>query len=216
MAKSLGIKITKRDELLNYIIEQKKLKLIAISGTHGKTTTTGMMIWVLKQLGVPVSWSIGTTLTFGDSGYFDPKSDFFVYEADEFDRNFLHFSPAISLITSIDHDHTDIYRTEKDYLDAFVQFARQSDFTVSWQDEHGEIFEDIHNKFILKDIDSNVVLAGTHNRKNATLVLEALEYLASIGYDFGENLYELTLKAINSFPGTVRRFEKIANGIYSY
>ena len=76
MAKSLGIKITKRDELLNYIIEQKKLKLIAISGTHGKTTTTGMMIWVLKQLGVPVSWSIGTTLTFGDSGYFDPKSDF--------------------------------------------------------------------------------------------------------------------------------------------
>ena len=215
MAKSLGIKITKRDELLNYIIEQKKLKLIAISGTHGKTTTTGMMIWVLKQLGVPVSWSIGTTLTFGDSGYFDPKSDFFVYEADEFDRNFLHFSPTISLITSIDHDHTDIYRTEKDYLDAFVQFARQSDFTVSWQDEHSEIFEDIHNKFILKDIDSNVVLAGTHNRKNATLVLEALEYLASIGYDFGENLYERTLKAINSFPGTVRRFEKIANGIYS-
>jgi UDP-N-acetylmuramate--alanine ligase len=79
-ARELGIKITKRDELLNEIIQAKNLKLIAVSGTHGKTTTTGMMIWALKQLGIPVSWSVGATLSFGKSGFFDPQSEFFVFQ----------------------------------------------------------------------------------------------------------------------------------------
>ena len=139
-AQELGIKITKRDELLNEIITSKNLKLIAISGTHGKTTTTGMAIWAFKQLNIPVSWSIGTTISFGESGFFDPKSEYFIYEADEFDRNFLHFTPAVSLITSIDHDHTDIYKTEQDYFDAFTEFGAQSDFIISWKDQHPEIF----------------------------------------------------------------------------
>ena len=69
MAKKLGIKISKRDELLNEIITSKNLKLVAISGTHGKTTTTGMVIWIFKQLGIPMSWSIGTTISFGESGF---------------------------------------------------------------------------------------------------------------------------------------------------
>ena len=62
-AKQLGIKTAKRDELLAHIVAEKKLRLIAITGTHGKTSTTGMMIWAFKQLGIPVSYSIGTTLS---------------------------------------------------------------------------------------------------------------------------------------------------------
>jgi UDP-N-acetylmuramate--alanine ligase len=54
LAKRLGIKTAKRGEYLAHFIEEKKLKLIAISGTHGKTTTTGMMIWALRELAVPV------------------------------------------------------------------------------------------------------------------------------------------------------------------
>lgn len=73
-ARELGIKTAKRDELLAYIISDKKLKLIAIAGTHGKTTTTGMMVWTLQQLNIPVSYSIGTTISFGPSGKFDPNS----------------------------------------------------------------------------------------------------------------------------------------------
>ena len=62
LARSLGLRTAKRDELLAHIINEKKLKLIAIAGTHGKTTTTGMIVWLAKYFGIPVSYSVGTTL----------------------------------------------------------------------------------------------------------------------------------------------------------
>lgn len=215
MARDLGIKTSKRDELLNQIIREKSLKMIAIAGTHGKTTTTGMLIWTLQQLGVPASWSVGTTLTYGESGFFDPESEFFIYEADEFDRNFLHFEPALSLVTSIDHDHTDVYKTPEEYFSAFTDFAKQSDFTISWNDQNPQIFEQIHNKILLKNVETSLTLPGEFLRKNATLVLEGLDYLTSNGVDLGENYFEKAIDALNNFPGTDRRFEKISNGIYS-
>ena len=216
MAKNLGIKISKRDELLNEIITLKNLKLIAISGTHGKTTTTGMAIWIFKQLGIPASWSIGTTISFGESGFFDPQSEYFIYEADEFDRNFLHFTPAVSLITSIDHDHTDIYETEADYFEAFSQFGEQSDFIISWKDQHPEIFKNLQNKVILKQPDKEITLPGIHNRKNASLVIEALDYLVETqDLKVSKDFYKKSIEAINNFPGTNRRFERITENIYS-
>src|SRR5690606_24799052 len=118
-ARLLGIKIAKRDELLAFILKEKGLKLIAITGTHGKTTTTGMLVWCLQNLGVPISYSVGSTLPFGPSGAFRPDSEYFVYECDEFDRNFLHFEPYLSVITSIEYDHPDTYPTENEYYDAF-------------------------------------------------------------------------------------------------
>lgn len=215
-AKNLGIKITKRDELLNEIIQQKDLNLIAVSGTHGKTTTTGMMIWVMQQLGIPISWSVGTTLSFGKSGFYDKESKFFIYEADEFDRNFLHFSPYVSLITSIDYDHTDTYKTKADYLKAFTDFSEQSDFIISWKYQHAEIFEKINNKILLPKANNSLTLYGAHNRRNASLVLEAISYLVEAqGFDFGEKYFEKTIEALNNFPGTDRRFERIAEGIFS-
>lgn len=216
MAKKLGIKISKRDELLNEIITSKNLKLVAISGTHGKTTTTGMVIWIFKQLGIPMSWSIGTTISFGESGFFDPQSEYFIYEADEFDRNFLHFTPAVSLITSIDHDHTDIYKTEADYFEAFSQFGEQSDFIISWKDQHPEIFKNLQNKVILNQPDEEITLPGIHNRKNASLAVEALDYLVETqNLKVPKDFYKKSIEAINNFPGTNRRFERITENIYS-
>ena len=75
MAKKLGIKISKRDEFLNMLLLEKNLKMIAIAGTHGKTTTTAMTVWLFKQLGVPVSYSVGAKLSFGDMGEYDSKSE---------------------------------------------------------------------------------------------------------------------------------------------
>src|SRR5690606_6087786 len=60
-----NIRTSKRDELLAEIIKEKNLKLIAIAGTHGKTTTTGMLVWLFKQFHIPVSYSIGTTISYG-------------------------------------------------------------------------------------------------------------------------------------------------------
>ncbi|MGB4420481.1 MAG: Mur ligase domain-containing protein [Candidatus Saccharimonadales bacterium] len=207
LAKKLGIKISKRDELLAYIIKQKNLKLIAVSGTHGKTTTTGMLIWVFKQLGIDVSYSIGTTMSFGPSGKYSPKSEYFVYECDEFDKNFLHFRPYLSLITSIDYDHPDTYPTEKDYLDAFYEFALNSSKVFNWNDQHPEIFNDLTNVDIV-DVDSisKLNIHGNHNVRNANLVKIALKYL-------GVNNFKDEM--LENFPGVDRRFEKIANNLYS-
>src|SRR5690606_34045382 len=97
-AREHGIRTSKRDEFLSHFIEERDLKLIAVAGTHGKTTTTGMFVWTLKQLDIPVSYSIGTTVPFGPSGAYDAQSEYFVYECDEYDRNFLQYSPALSLV----------------------------------------------------------------------------------------------------------------------
>ena len=171
-AKAKGIRVSKRDELLAEIIKQKDLKLIAVSGTHGKTTTTGMFVWTFKQLGIPVSYSVGTTLSFGPSGAYDPASQYFVYECDEYDKNFLHFHPYLSLITSIDHDHIDTYPTEQDYFDAFRQFAEQSASAIAWKDQHGEIFRDIQNVSLLESdhvFTKSLYMDGEMNPRNAAL-----------------------------------------------
>ena len=207
-ARQLGIKTSKRDEFLAHIINDKNLKLIAIAGTHGKTTTTGMLIWTLQQLNIPISYSIGTTLSFGPSGKFDPNSEYFVYECDEFDRNFLHFKPFLSLITSIDYDHPDTYSTADDYLKAFYQFAANSNQVISWSDQHADLFNNLKNITILptSDINQKLAVVGLHNRRNATLLQTGLK-LIGISQDTDE--------IIANFPGTDRRFEKLASNIYS-
>lgn len=204
-AKELGIKTAKRDELLARIIKDKNQKLIAIAGTHGKTTTTGMMIWAMKQLDIPVSYSIGTTMSFGPSGLFDPKSDYFVYECDEFDENFLSFNPEISIITSIDYDHPDTYPTEKDYLESFKKFGEQSKKIICWKDQHSELFNNQKSTVLDKSNITDIKLPGRHNRENAQLVIETL---SNIKPGFNKNI-------IDTFPGTNRRFEKLAENLYS-
>ena len=208
-ARELGIRTAKRDELLNEIIRDKGLKLIAVAGTHGKTTTTGMLVWTMKQLGIPVSYSVGTTLSFGPSGAFDPASEYFVYECDEFDRNFLRFAPALSLITSIDYDHPDTYPTKSEYTTAFREFLHQSAASILWQTDADYIEANEPSAWCLQSSEvAEFKLPGAHNRRNATLVYKALERLG-IGSDVDNQA------AIASFPGTDRRFEKLGENLYS-
>lgn len=209
LAKKLGIKTSKRDELLAHIIQEKNLKLIAVAGTHGKTTTTGMLVWAFKQLGLPVSYSVGSTLSFGTSGAFDPDSEYFIYECDEFDRNFLHFSPYLSVITSIGYDHPDVFPTEDDYIQAFRQFMNQSDLTIMWQADGNKVHATAGDGWTLRENEVQPIkLAGEHNRQNATLVLKALEYLRVADPAQAREI-------LSRFPGTDRRFEKLADNLYS-
>ncbi len=207
-AKELGIKTAKRDEFLVYFIKEKNLKLVAITGTHGKTTTTGMVIWTLQQLGVPVSYAIGTTISFGSSGHFDPSSEYFVYECDEFDRNFLKFAPHLAIIPSLDYDHPDTYPSEQEYLDAFRQFATQSEQVLTWSDQHPEVFEGLFqvSQINPSEINHDLKLHGLHNLRNATLTQVAVKRLGIDGETEG---------ILSNFPGTDRRFEKLADNLYS-
>lgn len=205
MAHSLGIKTSKRDEFLALLLKETGLKLIAIAGTHGKTSTSAMLVWAMQQLGIPVSYSVGSTLSFGPGGKYNPKSEYFVYECDEYDRNFLHFHPYLSLITSIDYDHPDIYASSQAYADAFEQFINQSEGTIMWQ--HNDLSVETDKSWALQDSEvESLRLPGAHTRANATLILKALERL---------NIPGNHREALESFPGADRRFEKIGHNLYS-
>lgn len=206
-AKQNNIKISKRDGLINHILENKNLKLIAIAGTHGKTTTTGMIIWLFKQLKIPVSYSIGTNISFGPSGQYAPGSQYFIYEADEFDRNFLSFKPYLSVITNVDYDHPDTYLNLSDYFDAFKQFCKQSKSCICLKEEKSKLEEP--NIDLPSDLGSQkILLPGNHNRIDAQLAVSAVYRLTGI------DLPKLT-EIINKFPGTERRFEKLSDNLYT-
>jgi UDP-N-acetylmuramate--alanine ligase len=208
-----NIKLTKRDEFLNLLIKDKGLSLIAIGGTHGKTTTSAMAVWLFKQLGQSVSYSVGAKLSFGEMGEFDPKGKYFVYEADEYDRNFLSFHPEVSLISGIDWDHPDIYPTRESYYEAFREFIGQSDRSYLWQEDIKKLSLKADENLINLDetdsqIDVEVKLAGHVNRLNAWLVAHALQPVLDKPLD--ELIAEL-----NKFPGISRRFEKLATNLYT-
>lgn len=192
LARESGIKCTKRDEFLADLVDRKGLKMIAVAGTHGKTTTTAMIIWALKQLGIPASYLVGTTLSWDDSGKYQPESQYFIYEADEYDRNFLMYHPYISAITCIDYDHPDIYPTVEDYCNAFDQFMSQS-------------------KIVVKNItvNSRIVLVGGLRRQDASIALEVIERIAP------ELDFQKIIDVLNDFPGAGRRFERIVHGVFS-
>lgn len=213
-AKSHNIRISKRDECLNKLLDDLKLKMVAVSGTHGKTTTTAMIIWLFKQLKIPVSYSVGTTLSFGPPAQYQDGSKFFIYEADEFDKNMLKFKPHLSVIPSLDYDHPDTYPTKNDYIEAFKQFAEQSKMTITWQSIADKLSSDAHLFVIPDERDfDQIKLAGQHNRRNAWLAATAINRLELVKNNLDD--WNRLLKVVSDFPGSGRRFEKLAENLYT-
>ena len=241
LAQELGIHCSKRDEFLAALVSDKNLKMVAVAGTHGKTTTTSMLVWAFEQLGIPVSYLVGTTLPWGNGGRFDPKSEFFIYEADEYDRNFLAFEPFVGAITTIDYDHPDIYPTREDYREAFRQFEEQCQ-NVVWGEtsameneravedvvgakENGSVIENgegvVKNTTVLDGIE----LVGELRRIDASLAVRVFEKVREISRNSkgakrasreAEKAERRELvEVINRFPGAGRRFEEIAQNIVS-
>lgn len=208
------IPATKREALINHLLTEFGHKLIAISGTHGKTTTTAMVVWLMRALGQPVSWLIGANLPFGPSGHLEQQAGYFVLEADEYDRHMLHYKPQLGIISSLDYDHPDIYPTQADYYQAFEQFASQSQQVVIWQTDAQKINAPA-NCFALPDNHDHlpVDLPGEHNRRNGWLAAKAVELLGLLAH--GQKTWHELLAALANFPGTERRFEQLAPGIVS-
>ncbi len=118
-----GIPVLKRAEFLGELTDGKQT--IAIAGSHGKTTTTAMLVWMLSKLNQDPSYIVGGVLKQFACNAHAGSSQYFVIEADEYDNMFLGLSPTIGIITNIEHDHPDFFPTEKDYLDAFQAFVER-------------------------------------------------------------------------------------------
>jgi UDP-N-acetylmuramate--alanine ligase len=120
-ARTQGIPVMKRAQFLGLLMADRIG--IAVAGTHGKSSTTGMIAQILLEAELDPTVIVGGVLpSLGSNGRFG-EGDYFVIEADEYDRMFHGLKPEVIVVTNLEHDHPDIFRTEKEYMTAFQQFV---------------------------------------------------------------------------------------------
>jgi UDP-N-acetylmuramate--alanine ligase len=120
-ARNLGIPVVKRAGFLDMWMTDKFG--IAVAGTHGKTTTTAMIAWLLEDLNLSPTFIIGGVSKNLGTNARAGNGDIFLVEADEYDRMFLGLHPKIAVITNVDYDHPDYYPTRESYFQAFREFV---------------------------------------------------------------------------------------------
>ena len=116
-----GVPVLKRADFLGHLMENRRG--IAVAGTHGKTTTTAMIAWILVATGQDPSYIIGGVPRNLAVNAHHGQGQAFVIEADEYDRMFLGLRPEIAVVTTIEHDHPDCFPTAEDFRQAFQDFA---------------------------------------------------------------------------------------------
>lgn len=121
LARERGSKVYKYAEMLGKLMN--RYEGIAISGTHGKSTTSGWLVYLLKQAGIDANFIIGAKISQLDSSSDIADSKYFVAEACEYDRSFMNLKPKIACILNIEQDHLDYYKNEDEIVEAFGEFA---------------------------------------------------------------------------------------------
>jgi len=182
--------------------------LIAVAGTHGKSTTTAMLIDILEEAGFDPTAIVGSLRTKTGSNFRAGKSKYFIVEACEYKRDFLTLEPDVLVITNIEHEHVDYYKDLEDVQDAFHELAMK----VPQDGAVIAIRSDMKVRPVLRSLRARVYdykievfrdLAlkqpGLYNRMNAgaaratALVLGADKHIIQ--------------EALENFAGTARRFE---------
>jgi UDP-N-acetylmuramate--alanine ligase len=144
-ARNLSIPVLRRNEFLPELTQD--YSTIAVAGTHGKTTTTGMIAWILQQAEKEPTFLVGgTMLDFGTNAR-SGAGKHFVIEADEYDRAFLGLFPSIAVVTNLEHDHPDCYPSLQEMTEAFQTFCHQvEDILIVCGDDPGSSALDAGNK----------------------------------------------------------------------
>lgn len=205
-AKELGIPQRSYFHILGEASESKHT--VAVAGTHGKTTTTGMLARILRDAGVSPTAIIGSLVRDFGSNYLPGESDWFVVEACEYKRDFLTLSPEVLVITNIELDHTDYYQDLADVQDAFRTLAQKVP-------AHGTIIADASHPNVipvLEGLSARIIdytheaaydmrFPGEYNRMNARAAASASKVVVP---SIEEEAIRVSLAA---FEGTWRRFE---------
>ncbi len=122
-ARRREVPVIKRAQLLGHLMKERRG--VTIAGTHGKTTTTGMIAWILEQAGLdPTIFAGGELVNLGTNarrGY----GPYAVAEADEYDYAFLELTPEVAVVTNIEADHPDIFESQDAVVDAFAEFLKR-------------------------------------------------------------------------------------------
>jgi len=121
-AQRRALPVVKREQFLRELTAGKTT--IAVAGTHGKTTTSAMISWILMQAGLDPTFVVGGVLQNLGTNAMAGAGPHFVIEADEYDRAFLGLRPHVSVLTAVEHDHPDCYPTFRQMREAFAIFVR--------------------------------------------------------------------------------------------
>ncbi len=205
-ARGAGIRTVNYFEALGEIANE--YYLIAVAGTHGKTTTTAMLIDILEEASFDPTAIVGSLRTKTGSNFRAGKSKYFVVEACEYKRDFLTLVPDVLVITNIEHDHVDYYKDLADVQDAFTQLVNMvpeegAIITLATDPNIHPVLENAQAKIFDYKIEVFRTLAlkqpGLHNRMNAGAARAAALVLGADKNIIGE--------ALENFAGTQRRFE---------
>jgi len=218
-AKRRKIPIITYPETLGLISKDKFT--IAVSGTHGKTTTTAMIAKVMIDAGLDPTVIAGSLMSEYGSNFVGGKSNFFLVEACEYKRSFLNINPNILVITNIDNDHLDYYKDLADIQSAFAELSEKlkpADFLICNMSHSNlrPIIEDPKVECNILDypsleVDFNLKVPGKHNVENAKASLSIATVLGIKD--------KKAIKSLEDFSGTWRRLEalgKTKNGALLY
>lgn len=205
-ARELGIPTMNYFEALGMVANE--YYLIAVAGSHGKTTTTAMLIDIFEEAGLDPSGIVGSLRSKTKSNYRKGKGKYFIVEACEYRRDFLSLTPDVLVITNIEHEHVDYYKTLKDVQEAFREFAHQirpgGTLIVNFSAPNiAPILEGVTAKLVDYGKYFNpmqkLTMPGIHNQMNAAA---ATAGAVAVGVE-----QEIAESALQNFAGTWRRFE---------
>ncbi len=183
-----------RSDMLRDLARGKRV--LTVSGTHGKTTTSAMLAWVLEELGEAPSYALGGLLKGINAKV--GSGPWFVVEGDESDGSFARMDPEAAILTNLEAEHLDYWQTEERLVEAFREFAQRVPGLYWWKGDarlqqictHGTAYEESNLQ---------LQLPGAHNRLNAQAVYHLV---CDLGFD-----PDAVREALASFPGVARRLE---------
>ncbi len=207
LARERGIEPIHRGALLAELCAEKRL--IAIAGTHGKTTTTAMTAWALRELGADPAFFVGGEVPgLGPSGEAANagwgEGEWVVAEADESDASFLRLQPEVAVVTNVEMDHHSRWGSLAELREAFAAFSGPAralvipgDEEMGWLQAGNEVLR--FDGATPGPAELGLAVPGEHNRRNARAAIAALQLA---GFDG-----EVASKALSSFRGVHRRLE---------
>ncbi len=230
-AQKSGVVVLSYPEVLGQIL--KEGFGIAVCGTHGKTTTTAMLGFVLQEFGADPTVLVGSAVPQLGGNARVGRGKHVIIEADEYQNKFLYFEPQAVILTSAEYDHPDFFKTPKDYIDVFQKFVAKiptNGFLVACFDDKNvqEVVKSAKCKIISYGLGAGDWQVKNIVQKNGGMEFEALEKGESRGVfsiqllgahnvanalsviavcsELGYDFNKIR-EALKKFSGTVRRFE---------
>ncbi|MFH1840792.1 MAG: UDP-N-acetylmuramate--L-alanine ligase [Candidatus Shapirobacteria bacterium] len=211
-ARKRKILLTWQEFVSRYL--QKDKFVIAIAGTHGKSTTTALVGLVLEEAELDPTVVVGAVLPEWRSGVRFGRSKYFVIEADEYNLNFLNYSPSVIILNNLEMDHPEYFKDFTEFKEAFKKFIKRlvsPKILIANQDDKGVIgvIREMRKENELKDIEVKfysskiftLKLPGKHNLANALGVVKLAEY-----FGIKKRFWS---KVFASFGGLSRRMELV-------